>query len=125
MSVATVPDGGSALARMEDGAHFDVVVLDIGLPDSDGRDVCQAMRTRGVQTPVLFLTARGQVGDVLAGFAAGGDDYLAKPFHFGELLARVSALARRRDDDDRAATRTGPISTHSRTHWCRPPAAIR
>ena len=97
MSVATVPDGGSALARMGDGAQFDVVVLDIGLPDSDGRDVCQAMRTRGVQTPVLFLTAKGQVGDVLAGFAAGGDDYLAKPFHFGELLARVSALARRRD----------------------------
>jgi two-component system response regulator MprA len=108
MSVSAVKDGGTALACLQEGTGFDVIVLDIGLPDSDGRDVCQAMRARGVQTPVLFLTARGQVEDVLAGFAAGGDDYLAKPFHFGELLARVSALARRRE----VTIEPHPVRTH-------------
>lgn len=115
MSVSTAGDGGSALARLDHAeSTFDVIVLDIGLPDSDGRDVCQAIRARGIQTPVLFLTARGQVGDVLSGFAAGGDDYLPKPFHVGELLARVSALARRAG----APTASRPIQTHldPRTH---------
>jgi two-component system response regulator MprA len=73
----------------------DVIVLDIGLPDSDGRDVCQALRARGVDAPVLFLTARTTVPDRLSGFHAGGDDYLAKPFALAELLVRVRALARR------------------------------
>ncbi len=74
---------------------FDVIVLDIGLPDADGRDVCQALRARGVMALVLFLTARGQVGDQLSGFAVGGDDYLTKPFDFAVLVARVNALVRR------------------------------
>jgi two-component system response regulator MprA len=71
------------------------VVLDIGLPDSDGRDVCAALRARGVEVPVLFLTARDQLPDVLSSFAAGGDDHLAKPFHVSELLARLRAMIRR------------------------------
>jgi DNA-binding response OmpR family regulator len=115
MVVSTAGDGGSALACLDQAEPtFDVIVLDIGLPDSDGRDVCQAIRARGIQTPVLFLTARGQVGDVLSGFAAGGDDYLSKPFHVGELLARVSALARRPEP----TSVTRPIQTHldPRTH---------
>jgi two-component system response regulator MprA len=73
----------------------DVVVLDIGLPDADGRDVCQALRAQGVTTPVLFLTARGNLTDRLSGFHAGGDDYLAKPFALSELIVRVQALLRR------------------------------
>ncbi len=73
----------------------DVLVLDIGLPDADGRDVCQALRARGMNTPVLFLTARSTLSDRLSGFHAGGDDYLAKPFALAELLVRVEALARR------------------------------
>jgi two-component system, OmpR family, response regulator len=73
----------------------DVLVLDIGLPDSDGRDVCQALRAHGVEAPVLFLTARGRVADRLAGFGAGGDDYLTKPFSVAELVFRLRALARR------------------------------
>jgi two-component system response regulator MprA len=73
----------------------DVLVLDIGLPDADGRDVCQALRARGVAAPVLFLTARGALTDRLSGFHAGGDDYLTKPFALAELLVRVQALARR------------------------------
>ena len=73
----------------------DVLVLDIGLPDADGRDVCQALRARGVRAPVLFLTARDALPDRLSGFHAGGDDYLTKPFAIPELLVRVHALARR------------------------------
>lgn len=74
----------------------DVLVLDIGLPDADGRDVCQALRAHGVTAPVLFLTARGQLTDRLAGFHAGGDDFLTKPFALAELLVRLRALLRRR-----------------------------
>jgi DNA-binding response OmpR family regulator len=94
-SVTSAADGASAMRFTSEGTGFDVIILDIGLPDSDGRDVCQAMRANGIRTPVLFLTARGHVGDLLSGFAAGGDDYLAKPFHAGELFARVAALSKR------------------------------
>ena len=73
----------------------DVLVLDIGLPDADGRDVCQALRAHGVSVPVIFLTARDAVPDRLAGFSAGGDDYLTKPFALAELVARVQALLKR------------------------------
>lgn len=93
--IDTAPDGGTALARVKAGGPYAVIVLDIGLPDSDGRDVCQAMRSAGVRSPVLFLTARGQVGDQLSAFAAGGDDFLAKPFHVEVLAARILALSRR------------------------------
>jgi two-component system OmpR family response regulator len=73
----------------------DLLVLDIGLPDADGRDVCQALRAHGVDAPVIFLTARGQLTDRLSGFHAGGDDYLTKPFALAELVVRVHALLRR------------------------------
>jgi two-component system response regulator MprA len=72
-----------------------LLVLDIGLPDADGRDVCQALRSHGVTCPVLFLTARDALTDRLSGFHAGGDDYLTKPFALAELLVRVGALLRR------------------------------
>jgi two-component system response regulator MprA len=96
-TVTTASDGAGALAAAGPGpdTRFAAVVLDIGLPDSDGRDVCQALRSRGMDTPVLFLTARDQLHDVLAGFAAGGDDHMPKPFHVSELLARVGAMVRR------------------------------
>ena len=73
----------------------DVLVVDIGLPDADGRDLCQALRARGVQAPVLFLTARDALVDRLAGFDAGGDDYVTKPFALAEVAARLQALLRR------------------------------
>jgi two-component system, OmpR family, response regulator len=73
----------------------DLLVVDIGLPDADGRDVTLAIRSRGVESPVLFLTARDGMVDRLAGFSAGGDDYLTKPFEFAELTARLRALLRR------------------------------
>ena len=74
----------------------DALVIDIGLPDADGRDVCQALRARGIDTPVLFLTARDALTDRLAGFNAGGDDYVTKPFDIEEVVARLQALVRRR-----------------------------
>lgn len=86
--------GGELLARAASEPP-DVLVVDIGLPDADGRDVCQALRGRGIQTPVLFLTARDGLPDRLAGFNAGGDDYVTKPFAFDELVARLRALVRR------------------------------
>ena len=75
--------------------RVDVLVLDIGLPDSDGRDVCVALRSAGQMAPALFLTALDQMHEKLATFAAGADDYLTKPFEVAELLVRVAALARR------------------------------
>jgi DNA-binding response OmpR family regulator len=91
----TAHDGREALARFGSDETLAVVVLDIGLPDADGRDVCMALRSSGQTAPVLFLTALGAVHDRLAGFSAGADDYLAKPFDVHELIARVEALAKR------------------------------
>jgi two-component system response regulator MprA len=73
----------------------DALVIDIGLPDADGRDVCQALRARGIDTPVLFLTARDALTDRLAGFSSGGDDYMTKPFDIEEVVVRLQALIRR------------------------------
>lgn len=88
-------DGGEALRRFGADSDIDVAVVDIGLPDSDGRDVVQALRTSGQNAPVVFLTALGALHDRMAGFAAGGDDYVAKPFEVVELIARIEALGRR------------------------------
>lgn len=86
--------GADAVALAE-AEPPDLLVVDIGLPDADGRDVCQAIRSRGIDSPVLFLTARDQMVDRLAGFSAGGDDYLTKPFELAELIVRLRALLRR------------------------------
>jgi two-component system response regulator MprA len=93
---------GRQLLAAADKVAADAFVIDVGLPDSDGRDVCQALRARGVLAPVLFLTARGTLTDRLSGFHAGGDDYLIKPFAFKELVVRLRALIRRAPDGDRA-----------------------
>jgi two-component system response regulator MprA len=91
------------------------IVLDIGLPDADGRDVCQALRARGVESPVLFLTARDGLADRLSGFHAGGDDYLTKPFAIAELVLRVAALVRRAGEPSSAA-RTAPGQVSASTN---------
>jgi CheY-like chemotaxis protein len=83
------PDGATALRPAT--ADICAAVLDIGLPDADGRDVCQAMRANGFLSPVIFLTAHHRLPDRLSGFSAGGDDYLTKPFHVTELAARLRA----------------------------------
>jgi DNA-binding response OmpR family regulator len=111
-SVTAVGDGAGALARADDGV--DALVIDIGLPDADGRDVCQALRARGSTAPVLFLTARDAVTDRLSGFSAGGDDYVTKPFHFDEVVARLRALLRRSGAD--AAAKVGTLRLDPLVH---------
>ncbi len=77
----------------------DALVIDIGLPDADGRDLCQTLRAQGVGAPVLFLTARDALTDRLSGFSVGGDDYVTKPFDIEEVVARLQALLRRSTSD--------------------------
>ncbi|MCG7205226.1 response regulator transcription factor [Streptomyces arenae] len=86
-------DGTTALRLA--GTGVSAAVLDVGLPDADGRDVCQAMRANGFTAPVILLTARHGLTDRLSGFAAGADDYLSKPFHLAELVARLRATLKR------------------------------
>src|SRR3954469_23735190 len=102
-----VAETGAGAVRAFAAEPPDLLVLDIGLPDADGRDVCQALRTQGVGAPVIFLTARDALTDRLAGFHAGGDDYLTKPFALAELLVRVHALLRRAESQPSAAATTG------------------
>ncbi|MFJ9020308.1 response regulator transcription factor [Streptomyces sp. NPDC102259] len=87
------PDGASALRLATGGIA--AAVLDVGLPDADGRDVCQALRAGGFTAPIIFLTARHHLTDRLSGFSAGADDYLPKPFHLAELAARLRAALKR------------------------------
>jgi DNA-binding response OmpR family regulator len=89
-----VSTGERALEALA-GGEYDLVILDLGLPDIDGFEVCRRMRARGDKTPVLVLTARNAVNDRVRGLDAGADDYLAKPFAVNELRARLRALARR------------------------------
>jgi DNA-binding response OmpR family regulator len=85
----------SSALKLVQSETFDVMVLDIMLPDGNGLDLCRQIRAMGVATPILFLTARGEVGERVTGLDAGGDDYLRKPFALAELEARIRALARR------------------------------
>lgn len=91
-SVEVAPTGHDALELV---GQADLMVLDLGLPDLDGLDVARRVRAAGHALPILVLTARGEVGDRVAGLDAGADDYLPKPFDLAELLARVRALLRR------------------------------
>ena len=92
------PDGDSGATMAADGG-YDVLVVDRMLPKRDGLSIIEELRGKGDHTPALILSALGQVDDRVAGLRAGGDDYLAKPYAFAELLARVEALARRRKPD--------------------------
>ncbi|CCM78966.1 response regulator transcription factor [Rhizobium mesoamericanum] len=88
---ATAQEGRLAI----EGANYDLLLLDLGLPDEDGIDVLKSLRSAKIQMPVLVLTARSAIDERIAGLDAGADDYLAKPFHNGELIARIRALMRR------------------------------
>ncbi|MEP6916271.1 MAG: response regulator transcription factor [Acidobacteriota bacterium] len=94
-AVDVVADGAGAIQQAA-AVAYDAVVLDVLLPMKSGLDVCRELRSSGNAVPVLMLTARDAVEDRIGGLDAGADDYLTKPFHFGELLARVRALTRRR-----------------------------
>jgi len=92
--VDTAGDGAEGLERATAGGH-DLIVLDVMLPRMSGMDVCRTLRQRGVLTPLLMLTAKGQLADKVVGLKLGADDYLTKPFETLELLARLEALLRR------------------------------
>ena len=106
--------GGDLLRRL-DQQQPDLLVLDIGLPDADGRDVCLSLRARGHRFPVIFLTARDALADVVSGFDAGGDDYLAKPFAMDELVVRIRALLRR-TVSERGVSASGEITLDPASH---------
>ena len=106
--VDSVPDGRQALEWLQ-GNSCGLVLLDVMLPEIDGFAVCRTLRERGDNTPVLFLTARGDPADRVRGLEAGGDDYLAKPFHLRELLLRVRAILRRWDWYQTASAAEGAV----------------
>jgi two-component system response regulator MprA len=103
--VTAVNDGQAALEELGK-TRFDLAVLDVMMPFADGLTVCREARHRGIQTPILLLTARVEVGDRVAGLDAGADDYLVKPFVVDELLARCRALLRRSASSNAQSTLT-------------------
>ena len=105
-------DGANALRLIKDGVG-DLVILDLNIPGLDGLHLLQRIRSQGIDIPVIVLTARGAVGDRVAGLNAGADDYLPKPFDLEELDARIRALLRRKGGgEDLLAYRTGRSDWH-------------
>jgi two-component system alkaline phosphatase synthesis response regulator PhoP len=102
-AVDSVRDGAEAVKKAAE-LPYDLIVLDVMLPRKSGFDVCRELRSRGSSTPILFLTARGEVADKVVGLKLGGDDYLTKPFDMMELTARVEALLRRGSDGSAGGT---------------------
>lgn len=113
--VEWVSTGRDALRRAAD-ADVCMVILDLGLPDLDGLEVLESLRKRGAAVPVLVLSARGRVNDRVKGLDLGADDYLAKPFAFEELLARIRANLRPRADASAGVLRAGGISVDQVRH---------
>jgi two-component system OmpR family response regulator len=114
-AVDVVGDGDAALMQAAVW-EYDGIVLDVMLPERDGLAVCAALRERGCWAPVLMLTARSQVADRIRGLDVGADDYLVKPFDFGELLARLRALVRRAPPERPARLEVGDLVVDPATH---------
>ena len=121
---AALSDAGYVVDRAFDGEEghylgdsepYDAVILDIGLPKMDGISVLEAWRRSGRSMPVLMLTARDRWSDKVQGFDAGADDYVAKPFHLEEVLARVRALLRRSAGHAKSEFTCGPVRLDTRT----------
>ena len=116
--VISAEDGQAGLFKAEAEVP-DVIVLDIGMPDIDGLQVCRTLRKGGNRTPILMLTARESVADRIEGLDAGADDYLPKPFDVGELQARLRALVRRNVDGDGRVMRFGELELDPDAHGVR------
>jgi len=114
----TVVDDGPTAESLANESDFDLLILDLSLPGKDGLDVLRGLRSAGRRLPVIILTARGDPDDRVEGLESGADDYLPKPFHFEELVARIRVQLR---DDDRGAEETqlrvGGLELDLRTRW--------
>ncbi|MCK9619052.1 MAG: response regulator transcription factor [Methylobacter sp.] len=120
-SVEVARSGKEAVALGSEG-QFQAIILDLGLPDFNGRQVCERLRGNGVATPILMLTARDTVQDKVTGLRSGADDYMTKPFAFEELLARIEALMRRRSGEiklDTKELRIADLLLNGETHEVR------
>lgn len=117
-SVDAVYDGKDALdyARLGD---YDGIILDIMMPKTDGIEVLRTLRAEGCKTPILLLTAKAEIEDRIAGLDAGADDYLPKPFAMGELLARIRAMLRRREEFTPDILRCGNVSLNRQSYELR------
>jgi len=113
---ADVADRGEAALWMARAVDYDAIVLDLMLPGVDGFDVCRRLRSDGVWTPVLMLTARDAIEDRVTGLDSGADDYLTKPFSFDELLARLRALTRRAPAERPAVIEAGELRLDPAAH---------
>ena len=117
--LADVALRGEDALWMAASTPYDVICLDVNLPGIDGLETCRRLRADGVATPILMLTARDAVDDRITGLDTGADDYLVKPFDFGELFARLRALARRRPTTEANELRVGDLTLDLATHRVR------
>ncbi len=103
-------ESGAAGLQMSKGEYFDAILLDVGLPDMDGREVCRLMRRSGVKSPVIMLTAAESDADTILALDAGANDYVTKPFRLGVLLARLRAQLRQHEQSEDAVFSIGPYT---------------
>lgn len=106
--LSTSRTGGEALELLVTQAHIDIVLLDIGLPDMDGRDACRKLRENGFKSPIIMLTGSDSDDDLINGLDAGANDYVTKPFKFAVLLARMRAHLRSHEQSEDAIFKIGP-----------------
>ena len=108
-NVVEAANGTQALQQLKEG-QFDLLIIDVGLPDTDGRELCRLMRKQGLKTPVIMLTGHVTDADTILGLDAGANDYVTKPFKFPVLLARIRAQLRQHDQSEDAVFKLGPYS---------------
>ncbi len=102
-------NGSEAMARIKEGL-YDMIILDVGLPDTDGRELCRLMRKQGVKSPILMLTGHDSDADTILGLDSGANDYVTKPFKFPVLLARIRAQLRQHEQSEDAVFQLGPYT---------------
>ena len=105
-------EGSNGAEGMEKakGAHHDLIILDVAMPDMDGREVCRLMRKQGIKTPILMLTGQDSDADTILGLDSGANDYITKPFKFAVLLARIRAQLRQHEQSEDAVFSVGPYT---------------
>jgi DNA-binding response OmpR family regulator len=108
-AVVEASTGADALQHLKNGL-FDLLIVDVGLPDTDGRELCRLMRKQGLKTPVIMLTGHATDADTILGLDAGANDYVTKPFKFPVLLARIRSQLRQHEQSEDAVFKLGPYS---------------